>query len=185
MRTATSSSADPIARRSNGTITRSGAADLARRRWALERRPDFGRRELDIIPTCDFEPFERARRAILRGTLDELTATFGQQPSGGIAAVARGWAWLVSFAEFYAVNAAKTGDPHDAERARRFFKDASIELARCHELMRAEVAARPKGRDDSPIVRAIREVPSQNETLSPPVARILAAKPDDSIRQRQ
>jgi hypothetical protein len=62
----------------------------------------------------------------------------------------RGYSWLVAFAEFYAVRAAKAGSDRDADRARHFFKDASIELAKAHELARAEAAARPARRDDFP-----------------------------------
>jgi len=134
------------------------AAAAARRKAELAKVPDFARQELEFTPTADFAPFDVARREILAGKLDELEATFRTGPvpqpaSAGVASVVRGWAWLVTFAEFYAVRAAKTGDTDDADRARRFHKDASIELAKSHELMRAESAARPR-RDPIEALRA-------------------------------
>jgi hypothetical protein len=123
------------------------AASAARRKAELAKVPDFARQELEFTPTADFAAFDRARRDILAGKLDELERTFRTGPtpqpcSSGVASVVRGWAWLVAFAEYYAVRAAKTGSTDDAELARKFVKDASIELAKAHELMRAESAAR-------------------------------------------
>jgi len=115
----------------------------ARRRWELAKVPDFIQRELDYVPTADFAPFDEGRRGLLDLKRAELVAMTGSAVGSGVLTVVRGYSWLISFAEFYAVRAAKTGSDDDADRARRFFKDASIELAKAHELARAE--ARPRG----------------------------------------
>lgn len=127
-------------------FTSDTARDAARKRWALDRVPDFAERELDYIPAPDFAPFDQARRLGLEVRRAEVFRTFDAPLTVGVSAVLRGWAWLVSFAEFYSVRAAKTGSEEDAERAARFFGKASIELAKAHDLARAEAAAHP--RDD-------------------------------------
>jgi hypothetical protein len=116
------------------------ARSAALRRWSLAKVPDLVKTELEFTPTEEFAPFDAGRRGLLAAKQDELVATFGAV-GVGVMSTARGYAWLVAFAEFYAVRAAKTGNDDDADRARRFFKDASIELAKAHELARAETAA--------------------------------------------
>jgi hypothetical protein len=124
-------------------FTSESAAYAARRRWELAKVPDFAKRELEFTPTEDFKPFDAGRRELLLAKAGELVGMTGGDVGAGVLTVVRGYSWLVSFAEFYAVRAAKTGSDDDADRARRFFKDASIELAKAHELARAEAAARP------------------------------------------
>jgi hypothetical protein len=131
-------------------FTRETARSAALRRWELAKVPDFARQELDFNATEEFAPFEDARREKLKSKLDEALETFRVPPSGGATTVARGWAWLVSFGEFYATRAATTGSDEDADRAGRFFKAASIELAKFHEIMRAEAAACPPSANDVP-----------------------------------
>jgi hypothetical protein len=119
----------------------------ARKRWELAKVPDFARQELEFTPTEDFKPFDAGRRELLMAKAGELVAMTGGDVGAGVLTVVRGYSWLISFAEFYSVRAAKTGSDDDADRARRFFKDASIELAKAHELARAEApAARKKSR---------------------------------------
>lgn len=127
-------------------FTSETAKSAAQRRWALAKVPDFVRAELAYVPKDDFAPFDEGRRGLLEAKLAELVAMTGEA-GVGVSTTVRGYAWLVSLAEFYSVRFARTGDDDDADRARRFFKDASIELAKAHELARAEAAAR---RDASP-----------------------------------
>jgi hypothetical protein len=138
--------AAPLAGSQGKRFTSESAAYAARRRWELAKVPDFAKRELEFTPTDDFKPFDEGRRELLIAKAGELLAMTGGEVGAGVMTVVRGYSWLIAFAEFYAVRAAKTGSDDDADRARRFFKDASIELAKAHELQRAEAAARPKTR---------------------------------------
>jgi hypothetical protein len=144
-------------------FTSDTARSAAQRRWELAKAPDFARQELDFVPTETFGPFDEARREKLKSKLDEALATFRVPPTGGATTVARGWAWLVSFGEFYATRAATTGSDDDAERSRRFFKDASIELAKFHEIMRAESAAHPKETPQERIARQVRAMNAKGQ----------------------
>lgn len=122
------------------------ARTAALRRHALAKVPDFVRKELEYVPAKDFAPFDEGRRGLMDAKIAEVVAMTGC--SGvGVSTTVRGYAWLVSMGEFFAVRFAKTGSEEDAERSRKFFKDASIELAKAHELARAEAAAR---RDTTP-----------------------------------
>jgi hypothetical protein len=132
--------------RKSGRFTSDSGRAAARRCHELARTPDFARKELEFTPKEDFAPFDTGRRELLDAKAAELVRMTGGDVGSGVLTVVRGYSWLVSFAEFYAVRAARTGSDDDAERARRFFKDASIELAKAHELARAEAASRPKGR---------------------------------------
>jgi len=135
--------ADPIQRRGNGTFTPAGAAAAARRRADLERMPDFAEQELEFIPAEDFAPFDRARRELTRAT-----GSFLATASGGLSCnvwpTVRGACWLTAFAEYFAADAAKTGNPKSAEKAARFFAMASIERAKADDAAAREAAARPK-----------------------------------------
>jgi len=125
-------------------FTSETARAAARKRWALDRLPDFAARELEFVPLPEFEPFDQARRIGLEARRAEVFRTFDAPLSVGVSATLRGWSWLISFAEFWSVRAAKTGDSEAAERASRFFQRASIELAKAHDLARAEATAHPR-----------------------------------------
>lgn len=135
--------AAPIEHRANGTFTPQGAAAAARRRWELAERPDFAARELDYIPTPDFAPFDDGRRELTSQTGSDLARITGGL-SRAVWTVVRGACWLTAFAEYWAVQAARTGDPEAAERASRFFQRASIERVKAEDLASREAAARPK-----------------------------------------
>lgn len=137
--------ADPIARREDGTFTAAGAAAAARRRADLAKLPDFASGELEFIPVTDFAPFDDARRELTRATgIDLATATGGLSRS--VWTIVRGACWLTSFAEYWAIVAARTGDPDAAERAKRFFQAASIERVKAEDLAAREAASRPRKR---------------------------------------
>lgn len=123
-------------------FTSETARSAAQRRWALAKVPDFVKTELEFVPKEDFAPFDTGRRDLLETKQAELVTMVQGDVGVGVMTTVRGYSWLVSMAEFFSVRFAKTGDEDDAERARRFFKDASIELAKAHELARAEAAAR-------------------------------------------
>jgi hypothetical protein len=122
-------------------FTSETAREAARTRWALERVPDFATRELEFTPAADFAPFDAARRIGLDARRAEVFRTFNAPVSVGVSSVLRGWAWCVSFGEYYATRAARSGSDDDADRSARFFQRASIELAKAHDLARAESAA--------------------------------------------
>lgn len=134
--------AEPIKRRGDGTFTAAGAAAAARKRAALRKVPDFARKELEFVAEKEFKPFDDGRRDLLDAKAAEIVQLTGHA-GVGVMTTLRGYSWLISFAEFWAVDAAKTGSAESADRARRFFKDASIELAKAHELARVEAQARP------------------------------------------
>lgn len=134
---------DPIERRKSGQFTSAGAAAAARRRADLAKLPDFAQSELDFIPTDDFAPFDAARRDLTRQTASDLASSTGGL-SRGVGTIVRGACWLTSFAEYWAVVAARTGDPEAAERAGKFFQKASIERVKAEDLAAREAAARPK-----------------------------------------
>jgi hypothetical protein len=125
-------------------FTSDTAREAARKRWALDRLPDFATKELEFVAHDDFAPFDACRRIGLEERRAEVYRTFNAPLSVGVSAVLRGWAWLTAFAEFYAVQGAKTGSAGDMERSAKFFQKASIELAKAHELARAESAAHPR-----------------------------------------
>jgi hypothetical protein len=134
----------PPAPRQGGRFTAASAREAAHRRRELAKMPDFAKKEIEFIPTQDFAPFDSGRRDLLTRRIEEIVSTYGGA-SAGLMTTLRGYAWLVSFAEFYATRAARTGDDEDADRARRFFKDASIEMAKVMEIARVEAASRPRG----------------------------------------
>lgn len=134
--------ADPIQRRPDGTFTPDGAAAAARRRADMAKLPDFAEGELEFIPTADFAPFDTARRELTTKTGSDL-ATMTGGLSRSVWTIVRGACWLTSFAEYWSVVAAKTGDPEAAERASRFFQRASIERVKAEDLAAREAAARP------------------------------------------
>ncbi len=144
--------AAPIERDPAGRFTRRGAAAAARRRQELAKVPDLAKGELAFIPTEDFAPFDMHRRELLSTRMSEVVTATGSASSGVMTSL-RGYSWLVAFAEFYAQRAAKTGSDADADRSRRFFKDASVELAKAHELARVESARKPGA--VNPILAAI------------------------------
>jgi hypothetical protein len=143
VRPAESVSPDPLTQTQGKRFDSATGRLAARRRHELAKLPDFARKELEFTPKDEFAPFDAGRRALLEAKAAELVSMTGGTVGAGVMTVVRGYAWLVSFAEFYAVRAAKTGSDDDADRSRRFFKDSSIELAKAHELARAEAAARP------------------------------------------
>ena len=141
MRPATNAVADPIATDAAGRFTSEGAATAARRRWELAKVPNFAERELEFIPAESFKPFDKARRDLLSVRISELVTQYGHC-SPGTVTVLRGWAWMVSFAEYFATKAAREDSSGFADIAAKHFKNASIELAKAHEFARVEAAAR-------------------------------------------
>jgi hypothetical protein len=133
----------PQAPRDGGRFTSDSASEAARKRWELAKQPDFARRELEFVPTEEFAEFDAGRRDLLERRSAEETTRTGACSSGTMTTL-RGYTWLVAFAELYAARFAKAGNDDDADRARKFFKDASIELAKSMEIARAEAASRPR-----------------------------------------
>ena len=103
----------------------------------------FDQKELDFVAAESFAPFDRARRELLSHRISELVTQYGHC-SPGTVTVLRGWAWMVSFAEYYATIAAREDSADFADLAAKHFKNASIELAKAHEFARVEGAAKPK-----------------------------------------
>jgi hypothetical protein len=134
--------AEPLERDSAGRFTPAGAAAAARRLHALAKVPNFAERELEFIPAAGFAPFDRARRDLLSHRIHELVTQYGHC-SPGTVTVLRGWAWMVSFAEYYATLAARDDRADFADLAAKHFKSASIELAKAHEFARVEGEAKP------------------------------------------
>lgn len=153
VRPALPGTADPVARRDDGTVTSAGAEVLARMRWEAAKNPDFAERELECVPTEEFAPFDAARRDLLRVERQQLHEIHGVVPAA-VGTTLRGAAWLTAFAEYWAVQAAKSGDPDAAERAARLFKSASMERAKAWEMARAAAASHPSSRKN-PILDAI------------------------------
>ncbi len=135
--------ARPHVPRTGTQFDSASARSAAFRRWERAKQPDFARRELEFIPKVEFAEFEAGRRDLLDRRAAEETARTGAC-SSGVMTTLRGYTWLHSIGEFYAVRFAKTGSDDDADRARRFFKDASIELAKSMEIARAESMSRPR-----------------------------------------
>jgi hypothetical protein len=140
-RTAPDGVAAPIERRGNGTFTADGARAAARRRAALQDRPDFADQELSFIPAEAFQPFEGARRGLLAGAGGEVF-----EATGGVSrrvwAILRGAAWLTSFGEYWATEAAKSGSGDAADRAARLLSKASVEYQKAWDAACVEAEAR-------------------------------------------
>jgi hypothetical protein len=143
MRSVEPGSAEPLERREGGKFTSAGASAAARRRHELAKVPDALRGELALVPFEGFEPFDTGRKDLLAAKAGEIVEATGAADVG-VMSVLRGWSWLVAFAEYYAHQAATTGDAEAAGRARQFFKDASIELAKAWEFSRVAADSRPK-----------------------------------------
>jgi hypothetical protein len=111
--------------------------------------PDFAERELTFVPLDDFKPFDGARRELLSTDRQQLHDALGCVPAAA-GATLRGAAWCTALAEFWATQAAKTGDPEAAERAARLFKSASMERAKAWEMTRAFAASRRKSSAATP-----------------------------------
>jgi hypothetical protein len=111
-------------------------------RWALAKVPDFAKRELEFTPSASFEPFNQARKDLLSARISELLDQYGTV-SPAVVTVLRGWSWLVAFAEHAAVIAVRDDDTKAEERAHRYFRSASLELAKAYELQRVESKAKP------------------------------------------
>lgn len=141
LRSVAPGSGEPLERREGGKFTSAGAAAAARRRHALAKVPDFAKGELGLIPFEGFEPFDEGRKGLLAAKAGEIVQATGEADTG-VMATLRGWSWLVAFAEYYAHQAATAGDAEAATRARMFFKDASIELAKAWEFARVACEAR-------------------------------------------
>ncbi len=143
LRPAPAALAEPIETDEAGRFTSAGAAAAARRRHELSKVPDFAKKELAFVPSAAFAPFDKARRALLSVRISELVTRFGQC-SPGTVTVLRGWSWLVAFAEYYATKAAQEDSSGYAELAAKFYKNASIELAKAHEFACVEGQAKPE-----------------------------------------
>lgn len=143
LRPAPVATAAPIATDAAGRFTPEGAATAARRRWELAKVPNFAEKELEFIPAAGFAPFDKARRELLSHRISELVTQYGHC-SPSTVTVLRGWAWMVSFAEYYATIAARDDSTDFSDLAAKHFKSASIELAKAHEFARVESAAKPK-----------------------------------------
>lgn len=156
LRSVNPGSAEPLERRSDGKFTAAGAAAAGRRRAALAKVPDFAKGELELVPFEGFEPFDIGRRGLLAAKSAEIVQATGEADTGTMATL-RGWSWLVAFGEYYAHQAATTGDPEAATRSRQFFKDASIELAKAWEFARVSADSRPKLSAREQLERRIRQ----------------------------
>jgi hypothetical protein len=135
--------AAPIDRRGNGTFTPAGAAAAARRRAELAKLPDFAEGELEFVSLPDFAPFDAARRELTTQEGSALATNTGGL-SRTVWTIVRGAGWITAFAEYWATEAAKTGDPEAAERASRFFARASIERVKAEDLAAREAESRPR-----------------------------------------
>jgi hypothetical protein len=130
-----------IGRRSNGTFTSDGARVAARLRDELAKLPDFAEGELEFAALPAFQPFDAARRGLLSGCGSELfTATGGA--SRRVWAILRGAAWLTSFGEYWATEAARTGDGKAADRAASFLSKASVEYQKAWDAACVEAEGR-------------------------------------------
>jgi hypothetical protein len=156
-RTAPDGASAPIERRSDGRFTPDGARAAARRRDALRERPDFAERELTYVPAEAFAPFEDARRGLLLGTGGEIFEATGGA-SRRVWAILRGATWLTAFGEYWATEAAKTGDGRAADRAAGLLSKASVEYQKAWDTACAEAGERGN------------RVPGQSQT-----ARVLAS----------
>lgn len=132
---------DPIQRRADGTFTSDGARAAVRRRADMAKLPDFAEGELEFVPLDEFVPFDAARRELTRQTGSDLATSTGGL-SRSVWTIVRGACWLTAFAEYWAVVAARTGDPEAAERASRFFQRASIERVKAEDLAARDAATR-------------------------------------------
>lgn len=141
LRPAPPGAAAPVERRTNGTVTRDGAKELARMRWEAAATPDFASRELERVPAPDFAPFDKARREYLSQRRKELHEQTGGV-SAAVGATLRGEAWLTSLGEYYATVAASELDHEAADRALRFLSKASIERAKAWDLAVVEAKRR-------------------------------------------
>lgn len=141
--------ADPIERRQDGRFTAAGAAAAGRRRADLARQPDFAEGELAFIPVEDFAPFDAARRELTVSSGSDLATNTGGL-SRSTWTIVRGACWLTAFAEYWAVVAAKTGDPDAADRSGRFFARASVERAKAEDMAAREAKSRPAIASDTP-----------------------------------
>lgn len=135
--------AAPIERDTLGRFTPEGAMAAARRRADLAKLPDFLTRELEFAPAESFAPFDAARRDLLAVRISELVERYGTV-SPGVVTVLRGWSWVFAFAEHAAMVAARDSDTKAEERACKYFRAASLELAKAHELARVEGVAKPQ-----------------------------------------
>jgi hypothetical protein len=116
--------------------------------------PDFAERELDFIPLEAFAPFDEARRELTRATGSYLATSNGGL-SCNVWPTVRGACWMTAFGEYWAAEAARTGDPKAAERAGRFFSMASIERAKADDAAAREASNRPRESARDRIARQI------------------------------
>lgn len=146
--------AEPHGRRPDGTVTAEGAAMLARRRWELDRMPDFGDSAAPWLPpAADLAPYDQARRELLVQRRDEIAKMTGGV-SSGVGAALRGWAYLHAAAEYWAAKFF-AGDANAFEPMTRAVKAASAEDARVRDAAAWEAKSRPQL---SPRERLEREV---------------------------
>jgi hypothetical protein len=144
VRPAPPGAADPVERRSDGTVSPAGAAVLARMRWEAEKLPDFGDNAAPWLPPSeDLAPFDGARRELLAQRRAEVHAMTGAV-SSGVGAMLRGWAYLHAAAEYWSSQFFATGDPKAFEQMCRAIKAASGEDARLRDAAAWEAAARPR-----------------------------------------
>jgi len=139
---------EPIERKPLGQFTSDGAKAAVRRRQELCRRPDYVQRELEFVAWPDFEPFEVARRALTSEAGEELAKATGGL-SRRVWTIVRGACWLTSLAEYWAVQAAKTGSGEASDRAARLFQKASIENVKALDLATLEATARKNAHTDA------------------------------------
>lgn len=134
--------AAPVERRNDGTVTPAGAAELARRRWALAGQPNFGDGAAPWMPPApELRPFDDARQDLLAQRWDEICTTSGGV-SSGIGAKLRGWAAMHAGAEYWAAKFYATGDPDAYDRMVRGFKAASTAEDQARDAAAWEASAR-------------------------------------------
>ena len=137
-------SADPIARRTDGTFTPEGARAAAKVRQELAKLPDFGERVAPWLPPHeDLKPFDDARQDLLRQRRKEIHETTGGLDSG-VGAQLRAWAYIHAAGEFWASQFFSSGDPNAFQRMVSAFKAASTEDAKLRDAAAWAAQARPK-----------------------------------------
>ncbi|HEY3234537.1 MAG TPA: hypothetical protein VGJ84_07460 [Polyangiaceae bacterium] len=148
VRPAPANTAAPVERRTNGTVTPVGAAELARMRWEAERIPDFGDRTQPWMPPADaLAPFDDARRDLLAQRRTEIHELTGAVDSG-LGAQLRAWAYIHAAGEYWASKFFGTGDPEAFQRMVSAFKASSTEDAKLRDAAAWAAEARAGGTAD-------------------------------------
>lgn len=143
-------SAAPHGAREDGRFTSESAREAARKRWALERMPDFSDGTAPWMPPSEeLKPFDDARQDLLLQRWSELTVT--GSVGSGVGAKLRGWAAMHAGAEYWQAVFFSTGNPEAYDRMVRGFKAASTAEDQARDAAAWEAQAR--GEDDGAELR--------------------------------